>query len=131
MSQLPESSNFFSSVHHGLTKAEVVALFQRAGWKVRKCSWTDYEVTCEWAELVIEADNPVLVHGLVANPQENVPRIAGLFDASGASYSAEWYNDSGTLVGEVRKETDRAKSEFTAAAEYVLKKNAELNRRLA
>jgi hypothetical protein len=67
MAGLPDRSNFFSSLHTSLSKKQVARLYGALGWHVRKCSWVDYEVVSDWAELVIEAESPMLMHGSVAD----------------------------------------------------------------
>jgi len=67
MAELPDTSNFYSSLHCGLSREQVARLFGALGWRVSKCSWTDFEVKCPWAELVIEGESTILMHGLVAD----------------------------------------------------------------
>ena len=63
MAELPDGSNFFSALHTCLSREQVAGLYGALGWQVRKCSWVDYEITSDWAELVIEAESPILMHG--------------------------------------------------------------------
>ena len=64
--ELP-ASNLFGELDTTWPKERVAGLFAPFGWEVRKCSWTDYEVYCDFAELVIEGENPILIHGARVN----------------------------------------------------------------
>ena len=61
----PESNNFYARVP-GVTPETLAGEFRRAGWAVRKASWYEYEVSCEWAEMTFMPDDGVLVAGMVA-----------------------------------------------------------------
>lgn len=61
----PESNNFYASVA-GVEPEALAGEFRRAGWAVRKASWYEYEVCCEWAEMTFMPNDGVLVAGMVA-----------------------------------------------------------------
>lgn len=46
---------------------DLALLFARTGWRVRRSSWTDYEVEREWVELELELDSTgcVLFAGVI------------------------------------------------------------------
>jgi len=90
MAELPDRTNFYSSIDTTLTR-EVAALFGGLGWRVRKCSWVDYEVISDWAELVIESEAPILMHGLVADLPARAEELVAPLRAAGLSFSAECY----------------------------------------
>jgi hypothetical protein len=77
-------------------------LFERLGWRVRKCSWTDYEIRSPFAELVIEAESPILLHGPVAEVEANVGQILAPLREAGVGYTAECYSAGGDLLREFR-----------------------------
>lgn len=91
MAELPECSNFFSSLQTSLSKKQVARLYEALGWRVRKCSWVDYEVVSDWAELVIEAGSPILMHGLVADLPDRVEELVSPLRTAGISFTAECY----------------------------------------
>ena len=64
---IPESSNFFASLHKTRWRRSLARLFTPPIWTVRKCGRADYEVNSPFADLVIEAVSPALLHGAVAN----------------------------------------------------------------
>lgn len=100
--EAPESSSFFSAVGGGCTAEEVAAAYGRAGWEVRPCGWTEHEVRCERAELVVErAADRVLVHGPVADAASADDAVAPL-RAAGLAFTAECYDSRGVLVRELR-----------------------------
>jgi hypothetical protein len=75
-------------------------------WSVRKCSWTDFEVTSPFAELVVEAESPILMHGPVADVESNVDRILAPLRAAGVADTAECYDAGGEMLREWRWGTD-------------------------
>lgn len=97
---VPDTSNFFSSLTTDLSRGEVVALFGDQGWHVRKCGWTEYEVRCAWAELVIEAETPILMHGPVADVLKNAAVICQILSAAKVSFTAESYDEAHELLEE-------------------------------
>lgn len=102
MSGIPDESNFFSSLHTSLTRQEIAELYRPLGWETRKCSWVDYEIGCTWAELVIEAEAPILMHGAVADVLVNAERILAPLRAAGVAYTAECYGKDRALLQEVK-----------------------------
>jgi hypothetical protein len=102
MADIPDSSDFFASLHTSLSRRRVAGLFARLGWSVRKCSWTDYEIRSPFAELVIEAESPILMHGPVAVAEANADRILAPLRDAGVAYTAECYGTGGDLLREFR-----------------------------
>ena len=91
MADMPNSSNFYSSLHTTLSREQVAGLYESLGWNVRKCSWVDYEVVSDWAELVIEAESPILMHGLVADLLARIGELVNPLRAAGVAFEAECY----------------------------------------
>jgi hypothetical protein len=91
MAAIPDSSNFNSSLHTTLSRSQVAELYGALGWEVRKCSWVDYEVISDWAELVIEAESPILMHGPVADLLSRVEELVAPLRAAGIEFTAECY----------------------------------------
>lgn len=91
MAELPDGSNFFSALDTLLTPAEVAGLYGALGWRVRKCSWVDYEVISDWAELVIDDTAPILMHGPVADLPARAEELVTPLRAAGVSFTAECY----------------------------------------
>lgn len=102
MAELPERTNFYCSVHTKQGAKELAELFTPPDWRVRKCSWKDYEAKSDFAEVVIESTDPVLIHGPVANVEVNSLRIVELLVAAGFSGKFECYDESGSLAFESR-----------------------------
>jgi hypothetical protein len=78
------SGDFFAALWTSLSRRRVARLFARLGWSVRKCSWTDYEVCSPFAELVIEAESPILLHGPVADAEAESGGVCVVVFHSGA-----------------------------------------------
>lgn len=91
MANIPDVSNYFSSLHTTLSRAQVAGLYGALGWHVRKCSWVDYEVICEWAELVIEAESPILMHGPVTDPVGRAEELVVPLRQASVIFTAECY----------------------------------------
>lgn len=104
----PEFFDFFATLDTRCSRRRIAALFAPPTWSVRKCGWTDYEVISTFAELVIEADSPILLHGLAISPSADVEatidRILALLRAAGIGYTAECYNSTGSLIGQWHEE---------------------------
>jgi hypothetical protein len=101
MAKFPDTSNFYGSLHTSLSREQVAGLYAALGWRVRKCSWTDYEVFGPWAELVIEAESPILMHGPVADVLANAEELVAPLRAAGISFTAECYGPDGNLLREL------------------------------
>jgi hypothetical protein len=67
MDDIPNTPNFYSSLNTTLTCEQIAELYGKLGWRIRKYSWTDYEVFGPWAELVIDSASPILMHGMEAD----------------------------------------------------------------
>jgi hypothetical protein len=106
MNDIPERSNFFSSLYTDLDRRQVAELFRSLGWEVRKCSWSDYKMRCSFAELVVEARSPILMHGAVADVVANLDRILSPLREAGICYSGECYDEGAKLLGEYNSGTD-------------------------
>jgi hypothetical protein len=94
----PDESNLFGSLQTSLSREQVARLFAPFGWEIRRCGWTDYEVHCDFAELVIEGENPVLIHGPVADLLANLPRIIEPLAVAGVPFSLECYDANRELI---------------------------------
>ncbi len=98
----PRMSDFTASLGTRRSRRWVARLFKSPTWRIRKCSWSDYEITAPFAELVIEAESPILLHGPVDDIEANVDRILAPLRAAGIAYEAECYEDCGELLREWR-----------------------------
>jgi hypothetical protein len=97
---LPDTSNFFASLTRALSTAQIAALLGATGWSVRKAGWAEFEVRCAWGELIIEGDEPVLLHGPVQRVIENAEAILAPLRSAGIAYRAECYGDDHVLLGQ-------------------------------
>jgi hypothetical protein len=86
-----DSSNFFLALDTTLSQEQVAGLYRAIGCRVRKSSWFDYEVLSDWAELVIEAERPILMHGWVANLPTRAEELVTPLRAAGVSFTGECY----------------------------------------
>lgn len=102
----PDESNLFGSLDTARTPEWVARLFSPFGWSVRKCSWTDCEVACDFGELVIERDSGgprrLLIHGAVADILDNLPKIIEPLAGASVPYSLECYDENRDLIHHAR-----------------------------
>ena len=84
------------------TPAEIAACFARAGWTAHRCTWVDWEVCSDVAELIIENTTPPLLHGRIAGPVADLPRVLEPLVAAGIRWTAECYDDENRLIHEQR-----------------------------
>lgn len=89
--ELPDP-NLYGSLETPLNAAAVANLFGDAGWDVRKCSWTDYDLVTDWAELIIEpSEGALLLHGSVLEAQADGHRVAKVLRQARITFSLECY----------------------------------------
>jgi hypothetical protein len=106
MGDIPDGSNFFASLHTPLSRRQVAELFAPLRWRARRRGWADYEVICPFAELVIEAESSILLHGPIADVWENAEHVLVTLRDAGVAYTAESYDEGGRLLREYRWGTD-------------------------
>lgn len=94
---IPEGSNFYAQLRTKMSAQDVAELYSKAGWSIRKCGWTEFEVTIANAELVIGA-SPVIIHGTVANVVDNLAIITRPLTDNGVEFSSECYAPDGSLI---------------------------------
>ncbi|MCA9037566.1 MAG: hypothetical protein KDA91_20670 [Planctomycetaceae bacterium] len=78
--------------------SKVNQLFLNHGWSSRMCSWTEYEVRSDFAELVIASERPVLISGGVDRQLESVNRIVEILQSSGLQCSFDVYDEHQNCV---------------------------------
>jgi hypothetical protein len=91
MAEIPARSNFFSSLSTPMSCRQVSQLYEKNGWSVRKCSLSDYEISSDWAELVLESKSPLLLHGTVADLQDRIEELLAPLRAADIPFTAEYY----------------------------------------
>jgi hypothetical protein len=84
-----------------LSREEVAGLYGALGWKVRRCSWTDFEVRSSWAELVIEAESPILLHGAVDDVVGRAGELVEPLRRAGVAFRGECYGPDMELLSEI------------------------------
>jgi hypothetical protein len=102
--QIPNFSNFYSSLTTALSKQCIAELFEPLGAKIRKCGWHEWEVRLPWAEFIIESEAPVLLHGEIADVQSNALRLVAVLRDAGIQFTAECYDESDKLLEKLRSD---------------------------
>lgn len=107
MSELPETANFYSSLQTRISKQRIAELYRPLAMDVRKCGQDEFEISCNWAELVLEADSPILMHGLVADVADNAEKLLAPLKWAAIAYKAECYDEGGDLIREFAWSADQ------------------------
>ncbi|MFE5187143.1 hypothetical protein [Streptomyces sp. NPDC056628] len=96
-------ANNVAGILHGCQDASPIAeRFVRAGWRSSSSSWHGYEVGTAWCEVELDpVDGPdVLLNGVV-DPRR-FEDLAALFNRFGLTYTLELYDETDTLIREIR-----------------------------
>jgi hypothetical protein len=99
VAELPDRTNFYMVLNTRASLRAVADLYRAAGWQVSISSWTDITVSSDIAELVIEGE-PILVHGLLADPVANVDAVTRPLRLGSVAFSCECYDDERRLLFE-------------------------------
>ena len=91
MTVIPDRPNFFSKIDTQLSCKQIAELYRAAGWRVRKCSWTDYEINNDWGELVVMSDSPVLLNGNVADIPARAEEVLAPLRGAAIKFTAGFY----------------------------------------
>ena len=103
INQLPEGSNFFATIFTEKSKEEISQIYESAGWKVRKSSFTDFEISQDWASIAIAGNQEILMHGTVAEVENKAFKITAPLIHHKISYKVEFYDADDNL--ELTQET--------------------------
>jgi hypothetical protein len=101
MPNLADELSLYLCVFGRLNRHRIARLYRRLGWAVTKRGWAEYEITSPFAELELQAESPILLHGAV-NDIASVERVLAPLRESGAFYSGECYDQSGKLLEEYK-----------------------------
>ena len=80
----------------------MIDYFVSQGWQVRKTTWEDFELSCAWAILVLESDNPVLLHGLLM--ADKFDELLALLNELNIAYRSELYDEQGELIAQIMRQ---------------------------
>jgi len=99
MAEVPDLSNFYSSLHTSMSRREVADFFSAVGWKVGEPDDSDHlDVFCPWAALIMESESPILLHGPVADVEANAEQVLTVLRQAGIVFSAECYGPDDELL---------------------------------
>ena len=94
----PDFVNFYSSFDSP-TKDGLKRLLEQNGWTSRKESWEDFELTNDWSEFNLLADErQPLLTGTIQKPETNYKILVDIFRKADAKFSAELYDKNKTLI---------------------------------
>ena len=101
---VPAYNNFYA-LFTGVTKTEVKNAFIRNNWGCSKESWFDFELTNDWAELVLHGDeSEPLLSGAVVHNETNIEFLDRLFKSLTTKFVYEFYDSEGILLFERKSE---------------------------
>ena len=89
MAEIPDRPNCFSTIGPELSLDKIAKIFRAAGWEVRKSGWTEYEISCGWAELELVDAPPVLLSGAVADLPARLEEVFAPLVAAGATFAVD------------------------------------------
>ena len=90
--------DIYMSLTTGYSRYDVVKLFTSRGWASRQCAWTEYEITSDFAELVIASENPILLSGSVSRDSNAVPSIAKILNDARIEFEFEVYDENHRMI---------------------------------
>ncbi|MEO6253811.1 MAG: hypothetical protein ABIO79_10920 [Ferruginibacter sp.] len=93
-----EKNNFYASFSN-VDKEYIKKAFEKEGWNLRKASWTDYELSNRWSELILEGENDSpLLNGAIYFCQENLEILDKIFMSLKGEFQYEFYDENKNLI---------------------------------
>jgi len=93
---LPESNNIYGLVDNkDITKSDLADKFKSKKWAIRKSSWVDFEVSCEWCEIEICGENEIILNGIIK--EEKFDTMSNILKEFQLEFTLELYGSDGTL----------------------------------
>lgn len=99
-----DGSNVYVALDTRRTPHEVAEIYRRHGWTVRASGWAEMEMRRDGAEMTVEGADPVLLHGLLPDPEAQLDVLLAPLRAVGVAFTAEVYGPppDAPLLREVR-----------------------------
>jgi hypothetical protein len=95
MPDVPNELDLFIAIFGGLDRRGVARVCERLGWEVRRSGWAEYEMRSPVAELEVQAESPVLLHGSVLGNLDIVESVLAPLREAGAVFEGECYDANG------------------------------------
>lgn len=89
MASIPDKPNFFSTIEAGFDRQQIAELYRESGWRVRKCDWKGFEIASDWAELILEGESPLLLHGSVSDLPSRAEELLAPLRANGVAFATD------------------------------------------
>ena len=103
INQLSDGSNFFATIFTEKSKEKISQVYESEGWKVRKSSFTDFEISQDWASITIAGNQEILMHGIVVEVENRAFKITAPLIHHKISHKVEFYDADDNL--ELTQET--------------------------
>ena len=97
-----DSDPYIHTIYCGLSTKRSLAWIAKSlaqlGWNTRMCSWTEHELTCDVADLVLMPSDPPLLSGGVVPNAEALKRILSDLRTIGVVGEYELYDAQNELL---------------------------------
>jgi hypothetical protein len=90
----------YSVLDTALSLEQIADLFGSLGWWIRKWSWTGHEMRCPWAELYLDGEGEILMHGPIADPLIHAEELFTPLRSAGVRFWGEFYGPKSELLQE-------------------------------
>ena len=101
---MTDSDPYTHSIYCGLATKRSLAWIanslSKLGWETRMCSWTEHELTCDDADLVLVPHDPPLLSGGILPTENALDRVVHDLQAIGIGGDFELYDDANELLRE-------------------------------
>lgn len=93
----------FYAIFNNIEKKSIKKALEKNGWNSRKASWTDFELSNTWSELILEGDddNPLL-NGTIEFIPENIMVLDKIFNDLKGEYEYEFYDEDKKLISQTK-----------------------------
>lgn len=90
--------DIYITLNTQLSQSRLNSLFTNNGWDSRMCSWNEYEITSDYAELIIASESPVLISGGISRNPDSIDKIIAILDDAGIAYDFDVYDEHNNLL---------------------------------
>ena len=97
-----QDRSIYATLDGAPDKTLLAQQFAAHGWHIRKAGWDAFEMRHACAELILEAQSPVLLHGnlcCIGDSEEILADMLRILQSAGQAYTVEIYDDNAqTLI---------------------------------
>ena len=93
--EIPEFNNLSGIIYNVNSKYTVARKFKKLNWSIRKSTYHDFELECEWASFQLEGYDHILINGIIDPKMFN--HLSSLLKQFGVDYKLELYDGNHIL----------------------------------